>query len=152
MLETTPISVTNEIENYPSGKSSGNRVSQKNITEKFIEALSELESACDVELIVALFASDCEVGDIAAPTLFRGLEGARRFWTDYRENFKDVCSVFQKEFYSDNKARLEWTTEGKIKNGGKIKYAAVSVLETEDEKITRFYAYFNKQAAGNKSA
>ncbi len=144
MSETTKVSVTEEIENYPSGKSADDRITQ-NITERFIGALSELESAHDVELMVALFADDCEVGDIAAPKLFRGVEGARRFWTDYRDNFKDVCSIFQKELYSDNKARLEWTTEGKIKNGGKIKYAAVSILETEDEKITRFYAHFDKQ-------
>lgn len=114
----------------------------KNIANEFIGALTELESARDVELMVELFADDCEVGNIEAPQLFRGVEGARRFWTDYRDNFKDVCSVFQKELYTENKARLEWITEGKTVNGNKVKYEAVSVLETEDEKITRFYAYF----------
>ncbi len=117
----------------------------KNIAIKFIGALTELESASDVEPIITLFAADCEVINVGAPKIFRGIKGARRFWTDYRDNFKDVCSIFQKELYSDNKARLEWTTEGKIKNGNKIKYDAVSVLETEGEKITRFYAYFDRK-------
>lgn len=120
----------------------------KNIADEFIGALTELESARDVERMVELFADDCEVGNIEAPQLFRGIEGARRFWTDYRAGFKDVCSVFQKELYTENKARLEWTTEGKTVGGNKIKYEAVSVLETEDEKITRFYARFG---AANRS-
>lgn len=130
----------------------------KNIADEFIGALTELESARDVERMVELFADDCEVGNIEEQNLFRGIEGARRFWTDYRAGFKDVCSVFQKELCSENKARLEWTTEGKTVGGNKIKYEAVSVLETEDEKITRFYASFgaanqginlNKQENGN---
>lgn len=122
----------------------------KNIANEFIGALTELESARDVELMVELFADDCEVGNIEAPQLFYGVEGARQFWTDYRDNFKDVCSVFQKELRTENKARLEWITEGKTKNGNKVKYEAVSVLETEDEKITRFYAYFDqKNQSGN---
>lgn len=122
----------------------------KNITDEFIGALTELESARDVERMLELFADDCEVGNIESPTLFRGIEGARRFWIDYRAGFKDVCSVFEKELYSENKARLEWITEGKTKNGNKIKYKAVSVLETEDEKITRFYACFGAKNQEDK--
>lgn len=114
----------------------------KNIANEFIGALTELESARDVERMVELFAEDCEAGSVEATQLFRGIEGARRFWTDYRTVFKDICSVFQKELCTENKARLEWITEAKTVGGNKIKYEAVSILETEDEKITRFYARF----------
>lgn len=121
-----------------------------NTAEKFVGALTELESARDVELIVALFADDCEVGTVAAPEKFRGIEGARQFWTNYRSAFKDVCSVFQNEVYFDNEAVFEWTTEGKSKNGRKIKYEGVSILKTKGEKITRFCAYFDPKILGRQ--
>lgn len=77
----------------------------KNIAEKFIGALTELESARDVEQMVELFADDCEVGNVETPKLFRGIEEARQFWIDYRDAFKDVCSIFQKELYTGNKEK-----------------------------------------------
>ena len=122
----------------------------KHIAEKFIGALTELESDHNVELIVALFADDCEVGNVIVSEKFRGIEGARLFWTNYRATFKDVCSIFQKEIYSGNDAALEWTTEGKSKNGRKIKYEGVGILETKDEKITRFCAYFDPKTLGRQ--
>lgn len=121
-----------------------------NTAEKFIGALTELESASDVELIVALFAEDCEVGNIVISEKFRGIEGARRFWTNYRAAFKDVCSVFQNEVYFDNEAVFEWTTEGKSRNGRNIKYEGVSILKTKGGKITRFCAYFDPKILGRQ--
>jgi len=117
----------------------------KSVAEKFIGALTELESASDVEQIVELFAVNCEVGNSVISEKFQGIEGARRFWTNYRHAFKDVCSIFENEIYFGNKARLDWTTEGKSKNGRRIKYEGVSILETEDGKITHFYAYFDQK-------
>jgi len=136
-----PVGVT---ENYKLKKGTDNAVT-KNIAEKFIGALTELESARDVEMLVALFADDCEIGNIVVSENFQGLDGVRRFWTHYRAAFNDVCSIFQNEVYSGNKAQLEWTTVGKSKNGRKIKYDGVSILETENEKIKHFYAYFDTQ-------
>ena len=130
--------------NHTNNTKVNNRVA-RSIADKFIGALIDLESARDVEQIVMLFADDCQVGNVLAFEKYRGIEGARRFWTNYRANFGDVCSVFQNEIYSENNVVLEWTTEGKIKNGRKIKYAGVSILETEGEKITRFYAYFDSK-------
>ena len=128
----------------------GNNRVANNTAEKFIGALTELESASDVELIVALFAEDCEVGNIVISEKFRGIEGARRFWTNYRAAFKDVCSVFQNEVYFDNEAVFEWTTEGKSRNGRNIKYEGVSILKTKGEKITRFCAYFDPKILGRQ--
>ena len=72
------------------------------------------------------------------------------FWTNYRAAFGDICSVFQNEVYFDNEAVFEWTTEGKSKNGRKIKYEGVSILETKGEKITRFFAYFDPKTLGRQ--
>lgn len=144
MIETTQRPAANAVKNYAPKKATDNRET-KNVAEKFIGALTELESGRDVELMVALFTDDCEVGNVAASKKFRGIEGARRFWTHYRAAFKDVCSIFQNEIYSGNQAKLQWTTEGKSKNGRKIRYEGVSILETEGEKITHFYAYFDRK-------
>lgn len=122
----------------------------KNITDEFIGALTELESARDIEPMVGLFADDCEVSSIETPQLFHGVDGARRFWTDYRDRFKDVCSIFQNELCTEDKARLEWITEGRTINGNNIKYKAVSVLETAGEKITRFRACFDAKNLNGK--
>jgi len=122
----------------------------ENVIGKFIAALTELESAREIETIVALFADNCEVGNVAANENLRGIEGAREFWIHYRDSFGVVCSVFHNEIVSDGRMALEWTTEGKSKNGKKIKYDGVSILETEGGKITRFYAYFDPSNLGHQ--
>lgn len=142
MIETLERPTMKAVQNYAFKQEADNRVTQS-VAEKFIEALTELESARDVELLVALFADDCEVGNIVVSEKFRGAAGARRFWTKYRAAFKDVCSIFQNEIYSGSTARLEWTTEGRIKDGRKIRYDGVSFLEMSGEKITRFHAHFD---------
>ncbi len=116
----------------------------------FVAALTELESARDVESIVALFADDCEIGNVAAAENFRGRDGARQFWTNYRDTFGDVCSIFHNEIVSDGSIALEWTTEGKSKNGKMVKYEGVSILETDGGKITRFHAYFDPNKLGQQ--
>lgn len=151
MLETTERAIETSAKNYASNETAEDIRATKNVGEKFIGALTELESARDVEQIVALFADDCEVNSVPASEHFRGIEGARQFWTQYRDAFKDVCSVFENENYSNDAAVLEWTTMGKIKNGNKIKYEALSILETRGEKITRFYAYFDPRNFGRQS-
>lgn len=128
----------------------GNSRAIKDIAEKFIRALTGLESGSNIEQIVRLFADNCEVGNVVVSEKFRGIEGAWRFWRNYRDNFKDVCSIFQNETYSGNNVALEWITEGKIKNGRKIKYEGISILETEGEKIIRFYAYFDPKTLGRQ--
>ena len=127
----------------PISQLADNRLTVK-VADNFIEALSELESARNPEPLVALFSAGCEIGSVAAGGKLYGAAGARRFWTDYRAAFKDVCSVFHNEIYSGSEVKLEWTTEGKSISGPKIKYTGTSILETERGQITRFFAYFDQ--------
>lgn len=144
MIETMPRPAAKAFKNYEFKKATDNRATE-NVAEKFIAALTELESARDVELLIALFAVDCEIGNVATSKKFRGGAGARHFWTHYRNAFKAVCSIFQNEIYSGNQAKMQWTTEGISKNNRKIRYEGVSILETEGGKITHFYAYFDRK-------
>ncbi|MGI8654238.1 MAG: nuclear transport factor 2 family protein [Pyrinomonadaceae bacterium] len=126
-------------------------MSQK-IADKFIEALHKLEESRDLETITGVFAEDAEVGNIVAPEKFNGRGGAREFWTKYRDTFGEVHSTFRNIIVTDNSAALEWTTEGTTNGGAPIKYEGVSVLETKEDAITRFRAYFDAGNLGRQVA
>jgi len=117
-----------------------------NIAEQFIEALRALEETRELEAIVALYAEESEVGNINAPEKFTGPEGARVFWTKYRETFGEVRSTFRNRIITDKRAALEWTTEGTTANGAPVNYEGVSILEIEGDHIKRFRAYFDPEA------
>jgi len=118
--------------------------------EQFIEALGKLEESRDVEAIVGLYAEGSETGNIIAPEKYEGRDGARQFWTIYRETFGEVKSTFRNRIITDDRAALEWTTEGTSANGATVKYDGVSILEIEGNQITRFRAYFNAGDLGDQ--
>ncbi len=121
-----------------------------NIAEQFIEALEQLEETRELEVMVALYAEGSEVGNINAPEKFTGTEGAREFWTKYRDTFGEVRSTFRNRIITDTRAALEWTTEGTTANGAPFNYEGVSILELEGDRITRFRAYFDPEDLGQQ--
>jgi limonene-1,2-epoxide hydrolase len=121
-----------------------------NIAEQFIEALRALEERRELDMMVALYAEESETGNINAPEKFTGQTGAREFWTKYRETFGEVRSTFRNQIINDNRAALEWTTEGTTAGGAPISYEGVSILEIEGDHITRFRAYFDPEALGRQ--
>ena len=120
------------------------------IAEEFINALRHLESTSDADPIAALFDADCEVGNVIASEDFHGPERARDFWRRYQDNFGEVRSDFRNRIVTDNRIALEWISEGKSKTGKDVKYEGVSILETDGDKITRFYAYFDSGKLGHQ--
>ena len=121
------------------------------IAKRFIEALGKLEAGRELEELVRLYAPDAEVGNVVSPEKFRGQEGAREFWgAKYRDTFGEVRSTFRNVFASEDRAALEWTTEGTANDGTPLKYDGVSILETDGERVTRFCAYFDAGALGRQ--
>ncbi len=121
------------------------------IAEKFIAALAELEANRDVETMTGLYTENSEIGNIVTDSgNHRSSKGAREFWTNYRDTFGEVKSEFRNKIFSGDAVALEWTTEGTNNNGQAIKYDGVSILETDGEKITRFFAYFNPTELGHQ--
>jgi ketosteroid isomerase-like protein len=120
------------------------------VAHAFIDALGRLESERDVDPIVATFADACDVGNVLAPEQFHGRDGARRFWTEYREAFGEVRSSFRNVVVADGRAALEWTTEGTSPSGEPFRYDGVSILEMEDGHIARFRAYFDPASLGRQ--
>ena len=118
--------------------------------QRFIDALWKLEESNEIDPVVALFADDCEVGNVVAPRTFEGKEGAHAFWRTYRETLGDVKSEFHNVIATDDRVALEWTTTGANKEGKRIDYSGVSILEIADETIVRFWAYFDPAKLGQE--
>jgi ketosteroid isomerase-like protein len=114
----------------------------KEIADDFIEALRRLEEDRDVEALVEIHTEDCEVGNVSVPETFKGHDGLREFWTEYRKTFGEMRSTFRNVFATGEGAALEWTTEG-TSNGDAVSYDGVSILEIEGGKVGRFMAYFD---------
>ena len=121
----------------------------KEIADSFIGALRELEENRDVEALVEIHTEDCEVGNVSVSETFRGHDGLREFWTEYRKTFGEMTSTFRNVFATEEGAALEWTTEG-TSNGDTVSYDGVSILEIEGGKIRRFKAYFDTRDLTSK--
>jgi limonene-1,2-epoxide hydrolase len=117
----------------------------KEVADNFVEALHRLEEDRDVEALVEIHTKDCEVGNVSVRETFRGHEGLREFWTNYRNTFGEMKSTFRNVFATENRAALEWTTEG-TSDGDDVSYDGMSILEIEDGKVRRFMAYFDTRA------
>ena len=114
---------------------------------KFIDALHKLEADRDLETIAGLFDESAEVSNVL--TEDRPMD-ARQFWQHYRDNFEEIKSTFRNEIITENRAALEWTSEGSSADGNEFKYDGVSILEIDGEKITRFQAYFDPNNLGRQ--
>ncbi len=122
----------------------------RQVAEQFIEALHKLEEDHELDPIVATYSEDCEVGNIIVPEKFKGPDGARRFWSEYRDTFGEIHSSFRNVIASDGSVALEWTTKATSADGDPLEYDGVSILEIEDGKVTRFRAYFNPRSLGRQ--
>ncbi len=114
--------------------------------EKFVEALKKLEAERDLETITGLFKEDCRIGNVVTDRS----SDARKFWETYRKTFNEVDSSFKNKIFDKGHASLEWTTKGKTSDGESFEYDGVSILEIEDDKISRFYAYFDPTKLGKQ--
>lgn len=117
---------------------------------KFINALHKLEETGDPAEIAALYAENAEIVNVVSPKKFTGAEGARDFWTRYRETFGEMRSEFRNKIVNETSAALEWTTRGISKENHEITYSGVTILEFKGDTITRSCAYFNAHDLGRQ--
>lgn len=119
----------------------------ENTAKQFIDALHKLESDRDLETICGMFVEGCDIGNVVTDDKNIGVE---QFWKSYRESFGTVESVFRNEIFTEDRAALEWTTSGTNSDGHEFQYDGVSILEIENDKITRFHAYFDPNKLGKQ--
>lgn len=120
----------------------------KELADRFIGALEKIESGGDVEEMAGLFADECEIGNVTLSETLHGRDGVEEFWTHYKKTLGDVRSDFRNKIVTDGTMALEWTTKGG--KDGDVEYDGVSILETDGDKITRFFAYFNPAKLGTQ--
>ena len=111
--------------------------------QEFIDALRRIEEHGDVEAMAALHARDAMVSNPTDQQPHEGPDGARRFWSAYAKSFERVRSEFRLIVESERAIALEWTSDCRTAAGVDARYDGVSVVETNDGRITRFTAYFD---------
>ncbi len=124
-----------------------NDISQ--LAQQFIDSLHALEKGSleHVAPLVELFAADVRLTNAALQLTGKeetGLEGATRFWSEYKKSLSDCFSTFHHVTVDENAAGLFWTTEGSANDNQPVKYDGVSLLEySEDGKIIFFRGYYD---------
>ncbi len=112
--------------------------------ETFKSTLQQIEQSRDPEALVALFAEDSELINLALTEPMRGLDGARKFWSNYLSAFEAIQSTFHHTTETDKTAVLEWVSEGTMATTGQpFNYRGVSVVEHDGAKVHRFRTYYD---------
>jgi ketosteroid isomerase-like protein len=114
------------------------------MADTFAKALQRTEETRDPDPLVQLFAQDAELSNYTHRE--SGLEGARRFWFTYLEQFDGIRSRFRRLIEADGQAALVWTSEGTLKGGQPIAYSGVSVIGFDGDKVRRFETYYDSAA------
>ena len=115
-----------------------------NFAETFKSTLQQIEQSRDPEALVALFAPDAELLNLALTEPMKGTEGAHKFWANYLSAFEKIQSNFHHTADGDNTAVLEWISEGVIAATGQpFNYRGVSVIEHDGEKAHKFRTYYD---------
>lgn len=111
------------------------------MTDRFAEALQETERRGDPGPVTALFAQDAEASNLVRSA--RGRDQIQQFWAEYLDLFDDVTSEFTRVVQGDGAAALEWVSRGHLRNGRRVEYRGVSVIEVADDAIVRFRTYYD---------
>lgn len=119
---------------------------QSNIGDNFIQALNTLETQGDTEPMKQLFSDNCRVWNVQMHEPLTGIEGALKFWTQYRKTFEQIQSQFTHREESDHCVVLEWRSKGNLPLHKDIEYDGATILEHDGEKITAFRSYFDTKA------
>ena len=99
----------------------------------------------DVEPIASLYRHDGVAGNVLHIDGFHGVDGAREFWTAYRDQFGEISSTFANVIEGAGTAALEWSSAGTI-NGRRVEYRGVTVLEATEGALRRTCAYFDPRS------
>ena len=115
-----------------------------NHAETFMTTLQQIEDSRDPEALVALFGEHAELLNLALTEPMKGMEGARKFWTNYLAAFEKIRSTFHHHLQTDDKAVMEWVSEGVMAGTGQpFNYRGISVVEYDGDKVSKFRTYYD---------
>lgn len=119
-------------------------------TRRFVDALARAEAVGDPEELVALFSDRAELRSLLHHEPRLGIDGARLFWTEYLGSFRERRSRFERAREVGDLAVLEWVTDATTRSGASLRYAGVSLLEFEGDRIARFSTYYDSAALAGR--
>lgn len=122
--------------------------SAEQLARRFSEALTLMERDGTLEPLLALYGDDAVVGNVLEAIPLRGKEGARSFWTMYRNTFQKVHSSLRTMIVGEDRAALEWTCRATGRKGQPVDYDGVTILEFRNGQISRSWAYFDAAGLG----
>ena len=98
----------------------------------------------DAEAWVNTFAEDAVSNDpVGAPPIV-GHQGIREFFQSVTAAFKEFGLTEDDVFIAGNSAAVKWTGRGISKQGRKVKFEGIDVIEVNDSgKIQTVHAYWN---------
>ena len=114
--------------------------------QRFIEHLRQAEKSQKVEPLVPLFTPGATLARVGHAEPETGHDGARRFWQQYLDAFREIGSEFTHITEADGRAVLEWTSAGALVDGRPVRYAGVSILEFDGEQVRAFRTYYDSAA------
>lgn len=118
------------------------------LADRFMQGLQQLERARDVERLAQLFGSDAELSRAPRAAVYRGADGARKFWSEYLDAFESVQTEFHAVTEAEGRVVLEWRSVATTKHGRHIEYDGCSILEGAGEQVRRFRTYYDAASAG----
>ena len=116
------------------------------MTERFTEALHHLDADNDAEPLVELSGDDTRLMKLDEAHETQGKDGARRFWTDYRNVFGEIRTTFTHTVAGEGSAALEWISEGTLSDGKPFSYRGVTVIEGDEDRLSGVRTYYDSAA------
>ncbi|HEY8490285.1 MAG TPA: nuclear transport factor 2 family protein [Dehalococcoidia bacterium] len=115
------------------------------LTQQFIQALHRLEDSGDLDGICTLFDRDAPLEAPGRTGRYRGPEGARQFWGEYRNSFSTIRSEFEQTVVGEHGAALFWTARGRLRHHPQeITYQGVTLLEFQGDRIAHMRTVFDR--------
>jgi hypothetical protein len=124
--------------------------------QQFAEALHAVDRHEDgaVERMAALFSPEARLLNAAlklAGEEYHGQDGARTFWTNYQQNFREAATEFFQITSNAESAGLFWTTRGLDATGERFEYDGVTlVVFGDDGLVTLFRGYYDTRELSKK--
>jgi steroid Delta-isomerase len=114
------------------------------VVSKAIKAYFAAIRAMDIPAIVNTFAEDAVSHDPVGAQPIEGHQKITEFFQSITAAFKEVGLTEDQVFVAGNGAAVKWSGSGISKQGNKVRFEGIDVIEVNEAgKIRRLYAYWN---------
>lgn len=114
------------------------------VISKAIKAYFEALRAMDIPAIVNTFAEDAVSHDPVGALPIEGHQKLTEFFQSITAAFQEVGLTEDQVFVAGNGAAVKWTGRGTSKQGKKVHFEGIDVIEVNEAgKIQRLHAYWN---------